>query len=43
MIELQIAQLAATIPSTDKGKILGQPKDIETTNLVIMQDFTKNH
>ena len=34
MIESQIAQLAAAIPPTDKGKILGQPKDIETTNLI---------
>ena len=34
MIESQITQLATAIPSTDKGKILGQPKDLETTNLV---------
>ena len=34
MIELQIAQLAAVVPLSDKGKILGQPKDLETTNLV---------
>ena len=33
-IELQIAQLAAAVPSSDKGKILGQPEDLETTNLV---------
>ena len=34
MIESQIAQLAAAVPTSDKGKILGQPKDLETTNLV---------
>ena len=34
MIESQIAHLAAAIPPTDKGKILGQPEDLETTNLV---------
>jgi hypothetical protein len=26
--------LAAVVPSIDKGKILGQPEDPETTNLV---------
>ena len=34
MIESQITQLAAVVPPTDKGKILGQPEDLETTNLV---------
>ena len=34
MIESQIAQLAVAVPPTDKGKILGQPEDLETTNLV---------
>ena len=34
MIESQIAQLAAAIPLSDKGKIPGQPEDLETTNLV---------
>ena len=29
MIESQIAQLAAAVPSTDKGKILGQPEDLK--------------
>ena len=33
MIESQIAQLAIVVPPSDKGKILGQPKDLETTNL----------
>ena len=34
MIESQIAQLAASVPLSNKGKILGQPRDLETTNLV---------
>ena len=34
MIESQMAQLVATIPSTHKGNITGQPKDLKTTNLV---------
>ena len=34
MIESQIAQLAAVVPPTDKGKIMGQPEDLETTNLI---------
>jgi hypothetical protein len=34
MIESQIAHLAGVVPTFDKGKILGQPKDLETTNLV---------
>jgi hypothetical protein len=34
MIELQIAQLAASVPPTDKGKIPGQLKELETANLV---------
>ena len=34
MIESQIAQLAATVPPSDKGKIPGQPEDLETANLV---------
>jgi hypothetical protein len=34
MIESQIAQLAAVVPPSDKGKILEQPKDLETANLI---------
>ena len=34
MIESQIPQLVATIPPSNKGKILGKSKDLETTNLV---------
>ena len=35
MIESQIAQLAAAVPSTDKGKILGQPEDLKPQILSI--------
>ena len=35
MIESQIAQLAATVPPSDKGKIPRQPKDLETQILSI--------
>jgi hypothetical protein len=34
MIESQISQLAASIPVAKKGKILGNPKELETANLV---------
>ena len=34
MTESQIAQLVAVVPPIDKGKILGQPKDLEIANLV---------
>jgi hypothetical protein len=34
MIESQISQLAASIPMAEKGKIPGNPKELETTNLV---------
>jgi len=40
MIESQIAQLAAAVLSTDKGKILDQPEDLETTNLVDIHNAT---
>jgi hypothetical protein len=40
MIESQIAQLAATVPPSDKDKILGQPKDLETVNLVDIHNTT---
>ena len=40
MIESQIAQLAAAVPSFDKGKIPGQPKDLETANLVDIHNAT---
>ena len=34
MIESQIAQLATVVPPSNKGKIPGQPVDLETVNLV---------
>jgi hypothetical protein len=34
MIESYIAQLAASVPPADKGKIPGQPKELETVNLI---------
>ena len=34
MIESQIAQLAAVVPPSDKGKILEQLEDLEIANLV---------
>ena len=34
MIESQISQLVAAVPSTGKGNILRQLEDLETTNLV---------
>jgi hypothetical protein len=34
IIESQIAQLVAAVPPSNKGKILGQSKDLETTNLI---------
>ena len=38
MIESQIAQLAVVVPPLNKGKILWQPEDLETTNLVDIQN-----
>jgi len=40
MIESQIAQLATVVSLTNKGKILGQPEDLETTNLVNIHNTT---
>ena len=40
IIESQIAQLAADAPPSDKGKIPGQPEDLETTNLVDIHNAT---
>jgi hypothetical protein len=40
MIESQIAQLATIVPPSDKGKILGQPKDLETMNLDDIHNVT---
>ena len=46
MIESQIVQLAATVPSFDKGTILKQPKDLEIANLVNIHNvayYVYNH
>jgi hypothetical protein len=43
MIESQIAQLVATVPPSDKDKILGQPKDLETANLVNIHNAAFYH
>ena len=40
MIESQIAQLAAAVPPSDKGKILGQPEDLEIANLIDIHNAT---
>jgi hypothetical protein len=40
MIESQIAQLAAAVPPSDKGKIPGQPEDLETINLIDIHNAT---
>ena len=40
IIESQIAQLLADVPLFDKGNILGQPEDLETTNLVNIHNTT---
>jgi hypothetical protein len=34
MLESQLAPLVAIVPPLEKGKILGQPEDLETANLV---------
>ena len=36
----QIAQLVAIVPPSDKGKILGQPEDLETANLIDIHNAT---
>ena len=39
MFEIQLAQIAATIPAYDLGKILGHPEiSFENINAVIMRD-----
>ena len=40
MIESQIAQLEVVVPSSNKGKIPGQPEDLETANLVDIHNAT---
>jgi hypothetical protein len=43
MIESQLAQLAAAIPPPEKGKIPGQPKDLETANLIDIYNAANYH
>jgi hypothetical protein len=43
IIESQIAQLAAVVPPSDKGKISGQPKDLETANLINIHNAVFNY
>ena len=40
MIKSQISQLAVVVPPSNKGKILGQPEDLETANLVDIHNST---
>jgi len=37
MVESQISQLLTSVPTADKGKIPGQPEELETANLVDIQ------
>jgi len=41
MLESQLAQLAAAVPPLEEGKILGQPEDLETANLVDIHNATQ--
>jgi len=41
MLESQLAQLAAAVPPLEKGKILGEPEDLETANLVDIHNATQ--
>jgi hypothetical protein len=43
MIESQLAQLAAIVPPLEKGKILDQPKDLKTANLVDIYNAANYH
>ena len=43
MLESQLAQLPAAVPPLEKGKIRGQAKDLETTNLVDIHNATQYH
>jgi len=40
-LESQLAQLAAVVPPLEKGKILGQPEDLEIANLVDIHNATQ--
>jgi len=41
MLESHLAQLAIVVPPLEKGKILGQPEDLETANLVDIHNATQ--
>jgi len=41
MLESQLAQLAVVVPPLEKGKIPGQPEDLETANLVDIHNATQ--
>jgi hypothetical protein len=43
MLESQLAQLAVVVPLLEKGKILRQPEDLETANLVDIHNATQYH
>jgi hypothetical protein len=43
MIQSQLAQLAAVVPPLEKDKILGQPKDLETANLINIYNSANYH
>jgi len=43
MLESQLAQLVATVHPLEKGKILGQPEDLETANLVDIHNGAQHH
>jgi len=41
MLESQLTQLSVAVPPLEKGKILGQPEDLETANLVDIHNATQ--
>jgi len=41
MLESQLAQLVVAVPPLEKGKILGQPEDLETANLFDIHNATQ--
>jgi len=43
MLESQLAQLVVVVPPLEKGKIPGQPEDLETANLVDIHNATQYH
>jgi hypothetical protein len=43
MLESQLAHLAVVVPLFEKDKILGQPEDLETTNLVDIYNTIEDH